>query len=64
MRVFAEAQVTAIEGQKVSFAVKIFDETEQVGEAMHERFVLDLERYMRRLAKKIQIAGADRAATS
>jgi predicted thioesterase len=64
MRVFAEAQVTVVEGQKVSFVVKIFDQIEQVGEAVHERFVLDLERYMRRLAKKMQSAGAEGAAKS
>ena len=53
MRVRAEAQVQEVDGARVVFQVKIFDETEQVGEAVHERYVLDLERYTRRLSKKV-----------
>ena len=34
--------------------VKVYDEVEQVGEADHERFVIDLDKYMERLRKKIE----------
>ena len=41
------------------FKVKVFDDVEQVGEAEHERFVIDMDKYIERLRKKIgrQAAG-------
>ena len=32
----------------------MFDDVEQVGEAEHERFVIDLDKYMARLKAKIE----------
>lgn len=52
MQVRAEAVVREVEGSRVLFEVEIFDELEKVGAAMHERFVLDIDRYVRRLTKK------------
>lgn len=56
LRVKAEAEVQSVEGAKVSFAVKIFDQMEQVGEASHDRYLLDMQRYTGRLAKKLNAA--------
>jgi len=33
--------------------VKVYDDVEQVGEAEHDRFVIDLDKYFERLKKKI-----------
>jgi len=33
--------------------VRVFDDVEQVGEAEHDRFVIDVEKYLERLKKKI-----------
>jgi fluoroacetyl-CoA thioesterase len=52
MKVRAEAVVHEVAGARVLFEVEIFDEVEKVGAATHERFVLDLDRYVRRLEKK------------
>ena len=52
-KVRAEAELVAIDRRRLSFKVKVFDEVEQVGEAEHDRFVVDLDKYFERLKKKI-----------
>lgn len=52
-RVRAEAELVAIDRRKLSFKVKVYDDVEQVGEAEHERFVIDVDKYIERLRKKI-----------
>ena len=56
-QVRAEAELTGIDRRKLTFKVKVFDDVEQVGEAEHERFVIDVDKYIERLKKKIA-AGA------
>ncbi len=51
-KVRAETELAAIDRRKLAFKVKVFDEVEQVGEAEHERFVIDVDRYIERLKKK------------
>ena len=41
----------------VTFKVKVFDDVEQVGEAEHERFVIDVDKYLDRLRKKLEPQG-------
>jgi len=53
-KVRAEAELVAIDRRKLYFKVKVYDDVEQVGEAEHERFVIDLDKYMERLRKKIE----------
>jgi fluoroacetyl-CoA thioesterase len=52
-KVRAEAELVAVDRRRLSFKVKVYDDVEQVGEAEHERFVIDLDKYMERLRKKI-----------
>jgi predicted thioesterase len=52
-KVRAEAELVAIDRRKLAFRVKVYDDVEQVGEAEHERFVIDLDKYIERLRKKI-----------
>jgi predicted thioesterase len=52
-KVRAEAELVAIDRRKLTFKVKVFDDVEQVGEAEHERFVIDEDKYVERLKKKI-----------
>lgn len=52
-KVRAEAELVAIDRRKLSFRVTVHDELEQVGEAEHDRFVIDLDKYMDKLKKKI-----------
>src|SRR5512146_883563 len=52
-KVRAEAELTGIDRRKLAFRVKVFDDVEQVGEAEHERFVIDVDKYTERLRRKI-----------
>ena len=52
-KVRAEAELVAIDRRRLSFKVKVYDDVEQVGEAEHERFVIDEDKYVERLKKKI-----------
>ncbi len=49
----AEAELIAIDRRRLSFKVKVFDDTEQVGESEHDRFVVDLDRYFATLKQKL-----------
>ncbi|MEK6593705.1 MAG: hotdog domain-containing protein [Pseudomonadota bacterium] len=51
-RVRAEVELTAIDRRKLTFHINIHDDTEQVGEVTHERFVIDVDKYIERLKKK------------
>lgn len=52
-KVRADAELVAIDRRKLTFKVKVYDDIEQVGEAEHERFVIDVDKYIERLKKKI-----------
>ena len=52
MSVHARAELTAFNGRKLSFRVEAWDEVEKIAEGEHERFIMDVSRFMDRLAKK------------
>ena len=52
-KVRAEVELTGIDRRRLTFKVKVYDDVEQVGEAEHERFVIDEDKYIERLKKKI-----------
>lgn len=52
-RVRAEVELTAIDRRRLSFRIKVYDDTEQVGECEHDRFVVDLDKYLARLKQKL-----------
>jgi fluoroacetyl-CoA thioesterase len=58
MRAFAIARVTAVDGRKITFRVEARDERELIGEGMHERVVVNVARFDRRIAAKTADAGA------
>lgn len=45
----AQAEVTDIEGRRVMFSVRAWDERELIGEGTHVRYVVDAARFMARL---------------
>lgn len=51
-KVRADVELVAIDRRKLGFKIKVFDDVEQVGEAEHERFVIDVDKYVERLKKK------------
>ena len=52
MEVRAVTEVTAVEGRKVTFQVDGFDEKEKIGEAVHERFIINAEKFLQRVEAK------------
>ena len=52
MRVWAEAEVTAVEGRKLTFAVAAYDEAEKIGGGTHERFIIRPERFLAKAQNK------------
>ena len=53
-KVRCETELIAIDRRKLTFKMKVFDDVEQVGEAEHDRYVVDLDKYMARLKAKIE----------
>lgn len=51
--VTAIAEVTAVEGRRIAFAVSASDEIEQIGKGTHERMVIEVARLQQRLDAKI-----------
>lgn len=45
----ASAELTEVEGRKLTFAVKAWDEKGAIGEGVHTRFVVDRERFLSKL---------------
>lgn len=52
MTVRAEAEVTAVDGRSITFAVRAFDEAGQIGGGTHQRFVIDNERFLSKAQKR------------
>jgi fluoroacetyl-CoA thioesterase len=52
MIVRAVTEVTAVEGRKITFKLEAFDEKEKIGEAVHERFIINAEKFNKRVEAK------------
>lgn len=52
IRVEARAELLAVDGRRLTFAVEAHDERELVGRGSHERVAIDLGRFRQRLAAK------------
>ena len=52
MSVHARAELTAFNGRKLSFRVEAWDEVEKIGEGLHERFVIDTDKFVARAMAK------------
>lgn len=51
-QITATAQLTCIEGRKLTFSVEARDEGGVIGSGTHERFVIDNEKFMHKLLDK------------
>lgn len=45
----ATAELTEIDGRRLVFRVEAYDERQKIGEGQHERFIVDLQRFLSRL---------------
>ena len=52
MKVWAEAEVTAVEGKKITLSVRAFDEAGPIGGGTHERFVITVDRFLAKAQSK------------
>ena len=52
MLVHARAELIDIDGKKLTFKVQAWDDNELIGEADHERFVIDEAKFMAKVAAK------------
>lgn len=52
MKVWAEAEVTAVEGKKLTLAVRAYDEAGPIGGGVHERFLITVDRFLAKAEAK------------
>jgi len=52
MEVRVRTEVTAVEGRKLTFRLEAFDEAEKIGEATHERFIIQADKFNAKVAEK------------
>lgn len=57
MRVRAHAEVTKVEQRTLTFSVYAEDEKERIGEGVHERIIINLERFDARMQEKVGMIG-------
>ena len=54
LKVWAESEVTAVDGKRIEFKVTAGDEKGLIGEGTHERFIVTDERFLAKTAKKLE----------
>ena len=52
MKVRFTAKLVEVEGRKLTFEVEGFDEVDKIGEGIHERFIINAEKFNSKVAKK------------
>ena len=53
LEVWAEAEVTAVEGSMITFRVTAFDEAGKIGEGVHKRAVISTQRFLDKTYSKL-----------
>ena len=54
MKVWAESEVTEVDGKRLVLKVAAYDEKGPIGQGTHERFVITDERFLAKAAKKLE----------
>lgn len=54
LKVWAESEVTAVDGKRIEFKVTAGDEKGLIGEGTHERFIITNERFLAKTARKLE----------
>ena len=52
MKVWAQATLVGIDRRRISFKVTAYDEKEKIGEADHDRFIIDTGKFLRKTYEK------------
>ncbi len=53
LKVWAESEVTLVDGKRVELKVAAYDETGLIGEGTHERFLVTNERFLAKASRKL-----------
>ncbi len=53
MEVHADAELTAVEGKKLTFSIQVFDEAGQIGHAIHTRVIVSSQKFLDRVYNKL-----------
>jgi len=54
MKVWAESEVTAVDGKRIALKVWAYDEKGLIGQGEHERFIITDERFLAKAARKLE----------
>lgn len=54
MKVWAESEVTAVDGKRIELKVSAYDEKGLIGEGTHERFIITNDRFVAKANKKLE----------
>lgn len=58
MEIRVKTEVVAVEGRKLTFRLEAYDEVEKIGEANHERFIIQAAKFNARVAEKAKKAAS------
>ncbi len=56
-KVWAQAELVAVEGRRLTFDIIAYDEKEKIGEAQHTRMIIDEAKFMAKAQAKAQAKG-------
>ena len=54
MKVWCESELVEVDGKRMVFNVKTFDEAGPIGEGVHQRFIIDNEKFLAKTNAKSQ----------
>jgi len=52
MEVTAQSELTEIDGKRLIFKVEAFDSVDKIGEGIHERFIINTDKFMKKTREK------------
>ena len=54
IRVWAESEVTLVDGKRIELKVAAYDEKGKIGEGTHQRFIVTDDRFLAKAARKLE----------
>lgn len=54
MKITCDSELTAMEGRKLIFSVEAFDEKGLIGKGIHERFIIESEKFQEKTDRKLE----------
>lgn len=54
MKVWAESEVTQVDGRRIELKVAAYDQAGKIGEGTHQRFIVTDDRFLAKAARKLE----------